>query len=210
MEQISKIISEKLLEIKAIKLEPTNYFTWASGWYSPIYCDNRKTLSFPAIRDMIRDAFVETINEKFNDFDVVAAVATAAIAQGILVADKLKKPFVYVRPQAKDHGLGNQIEGDLKDGQKVLVIEDLISTGTSSLNAVKALQNANCEVIGMVAIFSYNFNVAITAFQNEKIKLVTLSNYNDLIDRALATGYISKEELITLKEWRINPEFWNK
>jgi orotate phosphoribosyltransferase len=210
MEQISKQIAEKLLQIKAIKLEPTNHFTWASGWYSPIYCDNRKTLSYPEVRTFIKESFVKVINEKFGDFDIIAGVATGAIAQGALVADALQKPFVYIRSQAKDHGMGNQIEGKLDPNQKVLVIEDLISTGGSSLSAVKAVREANCEVIGMAAIFTYNFKKAIDAFEEANVKLVTLSNYEALIDHAIETGYVSQSDLNLLKEWRLDPSNWKK
>lgn len=210
MEHISKIISDKLLEIKAIKLSTKNYFTWASGWFSPIYCDNRKTLSFPKIRNLIRDSFIEIINENFNNFDVIAGVATGAIAHGVLVADKMEKPFIYVRPQAKTHGMENQIEGDLQKGQKVLVIEDLISTGSSSMNAINAIKDFGCVVVGMVAIFSYNFTQAFDCFEKNEINLYTLTNYNDLINRALKIGNITKEDVQMLKEWRISPETWNK
>ncbi|HOZ30104.1 MAG TPA: orotate phosphoribosyltransferase [Bacteroidales bacterium] len=210
MEQISKQIAEKLLQIKAIKLEPTNHFTWASGWYSPIYCDNRKTLSYPEVRTFIKESFVRLINDKFGDFDIIAGVATGAIAQGALVAEAMQKPFVYVRSQAKDHGMGNQIEGKLDPNQKVLVIEDLISTGGSSLSAVKAIREANCEVIGMAAIFTYNFKKANDAFEEAKVKLFTLSNYEALIEKAIETGYVSENDLELLKEWRIDPGNWKK
>ncbi|HOY37813.1 MAG: orotate phosphoribosyltransferase [Bacteroidales bacterium] len=210
MQNIAKQIAEQLLQIKAIKLDPTNHFTWASGWYSPIYCDNRKTLSFPEVRTFIRDSFVKIIGMNFGDFDVVAGVATGAIAQGALVADALKKPFVYVRSKPKDHGLENLIEGYLEKGKKVLVVEDLISTGGSSLGAVKAVRAENCEVVGMVAIFSYGFDVAKTSFENENVKLVALSNYDVLIEHAIETGYIKAEQLKTLQEWRVNPSVWKK
>lgn len=210
MEQISKQVAEKLLQIKAIKLEPTNNFTWASGWFSPIYCDNRKTLSYPEVRSFIKESFVKVIEQNFKDFDVVAGVATGAIAQGALVADALNKPFIYVRSQAKDHGMGNQIEGVVNSGQKVLVIEDLISTGGSSLSAVNALRDAGCEVVGMAAIFTYNFQKAIDAFNDANVKLHTLSNYDSLIERAIETGYVSTSDLSLLKEWRINPANWKK
>lgn len=210
MNQIANQVAEKLLQIKAIKLEPTNHFTWASGWFSPIYCDNRKTLSYPEVRSFIKNSFVKIINENFTDFDVIAGVATGAIAQGVLVADALTKPFVYVRSQAKDHGLGNQIEGKLDPGQKVIVIEDLISTGGSSLSAVNAIRNADCEVIGMVAIFTYNFQKAIDAFNEANVRLITLSNYNVLIEQALKTGYVSESDVELLNQWRIAPEKWKK
>jgi orotate phosphoribosyltransferase len=210
MDNTAKQIAEKLLQIKAIKLEPTNHFTWASGWFSPIYCDNRKTLSYPEVRTFIKDSFVKLIKENFKDFDVIAGVATGAIAQGALVADALEKPFVYIRSQAKDHGLGNQIEGKLDSGQKVLIIEDLISTGGSSLSAAEAVRNAGCEVVGMVAIFTYNFQKAIDAFDAANVKLITLSNYNVLIEQALETGYITNEDVELLNQWRIAPDKWKK
>ncbi len=210
MEKIAKQVAEKLLQIKAIKLEPTNHFTWASGWYSPIYCDNRKTLSFPEVRTFIKDAFVQVIREKFNDFDVVAGVATGAIAQGTLVAEALNKPFVYVRPKAKEHGMGNQIEGYLEEGKKVLVIEDLISTGGSSLKAVKAIREANCEVVGMVAIFTYGFQKATDSFDEAKVDLITLSSYDALIEQATETGYVSADDVKLLQEWRVDPANWKK
>lgn len=210
MDNTAKQIAEKLLQIKAIKLEPTNHFTWASGWFSPIYCDNRKTLSYPEVRTFIKDSFVKLIKENFKDFDVIAGVATGAIAQGALVADALEKPFVYIRSQAKDHGLGNQIEGKLDSGQKVLIIEDLISTGGSSLSAAEAVRNAGCEVVGMVAIFTYNFQKAIDAFDAANVKLITLSNYNILIEQALETGYITTEDVEVLNQWRIAPDKWKK
>lgn len=210
MEQIAKQVAEKLLQIKAIKLEPANHFVWASGWNSPIYCDNRKTLSYPEVRSFVRDSFVKVISANFTDYDVVAGVATGAIAQGALVADKLEKPFVYVRSQAKDHGLGNLIEGDLKPGSKVLVIEDLISTGGSSLKAVEAIRAAGCEVVGMVAIFTYGFAKAEEAFATANVKLVTLSNYNSLIDSAKQIGYVAESDVKVLQEWRVSPETWKK
>jgi orotate phosphoribosyltransferase len=210
MEAIAKRVAEKLLQIKAIKLEPANHFTWASGWYSPIYCDNRKTLSYPEVRTFIKESFVKVINENFKDFDVIAGVATGAIAQGALVADALNKPFVYVRAQAKDHGMGNQIEGVVEKGQRVLVVEDLISTGGSSLNAVHTLRDAGCEVVGMVSIFTYNFRKAVNAFEEANVKLFTLSNYDALIEKAIENGYVSEADLDLLKEWRIDPANWKK
>jgi len=210
MEQLAKQIAEKLLQIKAIKLEPANHFTWASGWFSPIYCDNRKTLSFPEVRTFIKNSFVKVIKENYSDFDVIAGVATGAIAQGALVAEALEKPFVYVRPKAKEHGMGNQIEGYLEEGKKVLVIEDLISTGGSSLKAVEALRQANCEVVGMVAIFTYGFQKADDSFKEANVDLITLSNYNALIEQALSTGYVSDSDVELLKEWRTNPSEWKK
>jgi orotate phosphoribosyltransferase len=210
MEIIAKQIAEKLLQIKAIKLEPTNHFTWASGWYSPIYCDNRKTLSYPEVRTFIRDSFVKVINHNFKEFDVVAGVATGAIAQGALVAEALNKPFVYVRSQPKDHGMGNQIEGMLNAGSKVLVIEDLISTGGSSLSAVNAIRDAKCEVVGMAAIFTYNFKKATDSFTAANVNLVCLSNYDALIEQAIETGYVSPADLKLLQEWRLDPSTWKK
>jgi orotate phosphoribosyltransferase len=208
MENISKKVAEYLMQIKAIKLQPANPFTWASGWKSPIYCDNRKTLSFPEVRSYIRDSFVLMVKELYPDAELLAGVATGAIAHGALAADKLGLPFVYVRSGAKDHGLGNQIEGYYESGQKVVVIEDLISTGGSSLNAVKTLREAGCNVLGMVAIFTYGFSKATEGFRTENCKLDTLSNYNILIEMALESGYIGATEVATLKEWRENPAEW--
>jgi len=203
-----KKIAEYLLQINAIKLQPSNPFTWASGWKSPIYCDNRKTLSFPDVRSYIRDSFVSHINTLYPFAEVIAGVATGAIAHGALVADRMNLPFIYVRSGVKEHGLGNQIEGYFEKGQKVVVIEDLISTGGSSLSAVKALKEAGCEVLGMAAIFTYEFKKASDNFASENCKLNTLSNYSVLIETALQTGYISEADVRTLKEWRRNPSVW--
>jgi orotate phosphoribosyltransferase len=208
MESISKTTAEFLLQIKAIKLQPSNPFTWASGWKSPIYCDNRKTLSFPEVRSFIRDSFALKVKELYPAAELIAGVATGAIAHGALAADKLGLPFVYVRSGAKEHGLGNQIEGYFEPGQKVVVIEDLISTGGSSLNAVKALRDAGCEVLGMVAIFTYEFKKASDAFEAENCTLDTLSNYSVLVDTAVKTGYIGQAEVETLKKWRVDPSVW--
>jgi orotate phosphoribosyltransferase len=208
MENISKKIAEYLLQIKAIKLQPSNPFTWASGWKSPIYCDNRKTLSFPEVRGFIRDSFASRVISLYPDVQLIAGVATGAIAHGALAAEKMGLPFIYVRSEAKGHGLGNQIEGYYEKGQKVVVIEDLISTGGSSLNAVKALREAGCEVLGMVAIFTYGFQKATDGFIAENCKLDTLSNYNDLIECAVESGYIGKAETETLKKWRTDPSVW--
>jgi orotate phosphoribosyltransferase len=205
---IEKKTAEYLLQIKAIKLQPSNPFTWASGWKSPIYCDNRKTLSFPEVRSFIRDSFATMIKDLYPETEMVAGVATGAIAHGALAADKLGLPFIYVRSGAKEHGLGNQIEGYFEKGQKVVVIEDLISTGGSSLNAVTALREAGCLVLGMVAIFTYEFKKATDAFTAENCKLNTLSNYSTLIETALKTGYIGQEEVVTLKNWRMDPAGW--
>lgn len=208
--EISKNIANYLLQSKAIKLQPSNPFTWASGWKSPIYCDNRKTLAFPEIRSYIKKAFAQIIQAEFGPFDVVAGVATGAIAQGALVADVLEKPFCYIRSAPKDHGLTNLIEGNLQAGQKVMVIEDLISTGGSSLKAVDAIRNAGAEVIGMVAIFTYGFPASIAAFEKANVKLITLSNYNALIDLAQDTGYVKASEIEVLKKWREAPDKWGK
>jgi orotate phosphoribosyltransferase len=197
-----------LLQINAIKLQPSNPFTWASGWKSPIYCDNRKTLSFPEVRSFIRDSFAALVKDLYPGAEVIAGVATGAIAHGALVADKLGLPFIYVRSGAKEHGLGNQIEGYFEKGQKVVVIEDLISTGGSSLGAVKALREAGCEVMGMLAIFTYEFAKAQDAFAAENCKLDTLSSYSVLIGEAVSTGYIGEAEVETLKRWRENPSVW--
>jgi orotate phosphoribosyltransferase len=208
MEDSAKKIAEYLMQIKAIKLQPSNPFTWASGWKSPIYCDNRKTLSFPAVRSYIRDTFADIVKEFYPQAEMIAGVATGAIAHGALVADKLEMPFIYVRSEAKSHGLGNQIEGYYEKGQKVVVIEDLISTGGSSLNAVRALREAGCEVLGMVAIFNYGFQKATDGFTAEKCTLHTLSNYNALVECAVETGYIGLSEVETLKNWRVDPSAW--
>ncbi len=210
MKQTEKNIAERLLKIKAVKLQPNNPFVWASGWKSPIYCDNRKTLSYPAIRTYIKNALTRTIMDLYPDAEVIAGVATGAIAQGALVADELGLPFVYVRSSPKDHGLENLIEGDLKPKQKVVVIEDLISTGGSSLKAVEAIRKDGSEVLGMVAIFSYGFGAAEEKFKNAKIKLTALSNYDAVLTEALAINYIQEKDLETLREWRKNPSLWNK
>ena len=210
MENSAKKIAEYLLQIKAIKLQPSNPFTWASGWKSPIYCDNRKTLSFPFVRSYIRDSFVSLINELYPEAQLIAGVATGAISHGALAADKLDLPFVYVRSGAKEHGLGNQIEGYFQKEQKVIVVEDLISTGGSSLNAVRALREAGCDVLGMTAIFTYEFPVASEGFIAEKCKLDALCTYSTLIETAVNTGYITEADLDTLKKWRTDPASWGK
>ncbi len=201
-------IAEFLLQIKAIKLEPNKPFTWASGWKSPIYCDNRVTLSYPKIRTFIRQQYVNAITEEFGKPDVIAGVATGGIAQGALVAQELGVPFVYIRSEAKKHGLSNMIEGVVEKGQSVIVIEDLISTGGSSLKAVEALRDAGCEVKGMVAIFTYGFKTSVDSFKKAKCKLVTLSDYETLIKQALHSNYINEKNLKSLKEWRENPAEW--
>jgi len=208
MENSAKKTAGYLLQIKAIKLQPSNPFTWASGWKSPIYCDNRKTLSFPEVRSYIRDSFAAMVKELYPQAELIAGVATGAIAHGALAADKLGLPFIYVRSGAKEHGLGNQIEGYFETGQKVVVIEDLISTGGSSLSAVKALREAGCIVMGMVAIFTYEFKKAADSFSSESCKLDTLSNYSTLIETAVKTGYINQADVETLRKWREDPSIW--
>jgi len=208
MKTLEKIFAAKLLKIKAIKLQPENPFTWASGWKSPFYCDNRKTLSYPDLRTFVKVELTRLIMENFADVDAVAGVATGAIPQGALVADALNKPFVYVRSKPKDHGLENLIEGELKPGMKVVVVEDLISTGGSSLKAVEAIRNNGCEVIGMVASYTYGFPVAEKAFTDARVKLVTLTNYEAVIGVALEIGYITKDQIPMLDEWRRDPAHW--
>ncbi len=208
MKNLERLLAEKLLHISAIKLQPVNPFVWASGWNSPIYTDNRKTLSYPEIRSFIKVELCRLIMENFQNIDAVAGVATGAIAQGALVADTLGLPYVYVRSSPKDHGLENLIEGNLKPGQRVVVIEDLISTGGSSLKAVEAIRNAGCEVAGMAAIFTYGFPIAVKKFKAAKVDLVTLSNYNAMLEAALETNYISASDVETLQEWRKDPAAW--
>jgi orotate phosphoribosyltransferase len=205
---IAETIASYLLEIKAVKLNPNTPFTWASGWKSPIYCDNRKTLSYPQIRDYICDAFVRSIKENIKNVDVVAGVATAGIPQGVLIAQALSLPFVYVRSDKKSHGLENKIEGVIEKGQSVIVIEDLISTGGSSLAVVDALRDAECKVKAMFAIFTYGFPVVDEKFKEKQCSLFTLSNYNVLIEKALKEGYIEASHLASLHEWKKAPEKW--
>lgn len=207
--ETAKKTAEVLLQINAIKLQPNEPFTWASGWKSPIYCDNRIVLSFPMIRNYIRETMAREIEELYGKPDVIAGVATGAIGIGALVADYLNLPFVYVRPEAKKHGRQNQVEGQIEKGQTVVVVEDLISTGKSSLNAVKALNEAEVNVKGMVAIFSYGFDVAKTNFEKAGIDLHTLSNYENLLDQALDTHYITEEQQDILAQWNANPSEWN-
>lgn len=208
MKQLDRILAEKLLKISAIKLQPDNPFTWSSGWNSPIYTDNRKTLSYPDIRSFIKVELSRLIMEHFPDTEVVAGVATGAIAQGALVADTLGVNYIYVRSAPKDHGLENLIEGNLKPGQKVVVVEDLVSTGSSSLKAVEAVRNAGGEVVGMVAIFTYQFPQAEENFKKAGVKLITLSNYSAMLESALKIDYIKQSDLETLKLWREDPENW--
>ena len=209
MNTLESIFAAKLLSVKAIKLQPTNPFTWASGWKSPFYCDNRKTLSFPDLRTFVKVELTRTILENFPEAEAVAGVATGAIAQGALVADALGLPFAYVRSKAKDHGMANLIEGELQPGTKVVVVEDLISTGGSSLKAVEALRAAGYEVVGMVASYTYGFPVAEQAFADADVKLITLTNYEAVVAEALRTGYIADDQVPMLHEWRKDPAHWN-
>ena len=208
MSTLEKIFAEKLLKVKAIKLQPTNPFTWASGWKSPFYCDNRKTLSYPDLRSFVKIETSRLILERFPEAEAVAGVATGAIPQGAMVADTLNMPFVYVRSKPKDHGLENLIEGELKPGTKVVVVEDLISTGGSSLKAVEAIRNYGCEVVGMVASYTYGFDVAEKAFKDAGVELATLTNYEAVVAQALSTGYIKEEEVELLNQWRKSPSEW--
>lgn len=202
-------VAEFLLQIKAVKLNPQSPFTWASGIKSPIYCDNRVTLSYPNIRTFIRQTFAEVILEKYGKPDVIAGVATGGIAQGALVAQELGVPFIYVRSSAKQHGMGNQVEGYFEKGQRVVVIEDLISTGGSSLKAVEALREAGLDVKGLVAIFTYGFDLAVQNFKSTKCPFLTLSDYDTLLKKALESNMISQADLETLEEWRKDPNNWN-
>ena len=201
--------AEILLKLEAIKLSPDNPFVWASGWKSPIYCDNRIILSDPFSRDLIANNFSEIIKSKYKNVELIAGVATGAIGIGILVAQKLNLPFIYVRPEAKKHGRKNQIEGKAVENQKVVVIEDLISTGKSSLNAVKALRNSKLDVLGMVAIFTYGFDTSVNNFEKDLVKLETLCDYSRLLEKALEIDYIKEEYLETLTEWNKDPENWS-
>lgn len=206
----AKKTAELLLQIKAIKLSPKEPFNWASGWKSPIYCDNRVTLSYPPVRVFLKKEIAKIVENEYGKPDVIAGVATGAIAIGVLVAQELGIPFIYVRPEPKKHGRKNQIEGHLERGQNVVVIEDLISTGNSSLNAVEALKEEGAVVKGMVAIFSYGFDVATTNFKDKNVSITTLSNYENLLEQALDSGYITDKELITLNDWRKDPSIWKQ
>ena len=208
MYSMEKTIAQALLKIKAVCLSPEQHFIWASGWRSPIYCDNRKILSYPQTRTLITNALGELIMKNFPDVDLIAGVATGAIAWGALVAQQLDKPFVYIRPKPKDHGLGAQIEGELGVGKKMVIVEDLISTGGNSLSAFDCALNAGISVLGMAAIFSYNFDVARRAFEKKNCELHTLTNYNTLIEEAVACKYVSEKDLETLKQWRLMPDKW--
>ena len=205
-----KKLAKSLMDIKAVLLRPEQPFTWASGWHSPIYCDNRRILSHPELRAQVAEWLAEKAMELYPEAEVVAGVATGAIAHGVLAADRMKKPFVYVRPKPKDHGTGSQIEGELAPGKKVVVIEDLISTGMSSLAAVKALRDAGADVLGMVAIFTYGFDLAAQRFAEENVKLDTLSCYSALVEVAGESGYLSACAAESLHEWRANPSEWGK
>ena len=208
MKNVAHLLAEKLLKINALKLQPANPFVWASGWNSPIYTDNRRTLSYPDVRSLTKIEPTRMIMENFPDAEAIAGVATGAIAQGALVADLLNLPYVYIRSSPKDHGLENLIEGDLRQGQKVVVVEDLVSTGKSSLKAVEAVRNAGSEVVGMVALFTYGFPVAETNFEEAGVKLLTLSDYNTMLEVALKTNYICEDDLETLRRWRNDPATW--
>lgn len=208
MNDMKKALAGKLLEIKAIKLQPNDPFTWASGWKSPFYCDNRKTLSFADLRTWVKQELVHTVLSEFPEATAVAGVATGAIAQGALVADALAMPFVYIRSKAKDHGMQNLIEGELPQDAKVVVIEDLISTGGSSLKAVEALRSAGFEVVGMVASYTYGFPVAEEAFKTANVRLVTLTDYEHVVEKALETGYIKESDVELLNAWRKDPAHW--
>lgn len=210
MQSVEKAVAKSLMEIKAVLLRPETPFTWASGWKSPIYCDNRKILSYPEIRENVCRWMADIIQKQYPDVEVIAGVATGAIAHGYLVAHMLGKPFCYVRPKPKDHGTGSQIEGILEPGKKVVIVEDLISTGMSSLAAKNALVNAGADIMGMVAIFSYNFLQARKAFEDANVELTTLSNYDTLVEVAHEIGYIRQSEIDVLKEWRISPSNWRQ
>ena len=210
MDKLKKDFARRLLNIKAIKLQPNDPFTWASGWKSPFYCDNRKTLSYPELRNYVKLELTHAILEHFPQVEAIAGVATGAIPQGALVADALTLPFVYVRSKPKDHGLENLIEGELQPGAKVVVVEDLISTGGSSLKAVQALRNKGAEVVGMVASYTYGFPVAEEAFCNAGVPLITLTDYEHVVATALETGYITQDDVQLLNEWRKDPANWKK
>jgi orotate phosphoribosyltransferase len=206
----AKKTAELLLQIKAIKLSPNKPFNWASGWKSPIYCDNRITLSYPPVRIFLKEELAKIVEQQYGKPDAIAGVATGAIAIGVLVAQQLGVPFIYVRPEAKKHGRKNKIEGHLESGQNVVVIEDLISTGNSSLNAVEAIKEEGGVVKGMVAIFTYGFDIANENFKEKNVSLTTLSNYDNLLEQALDSSYVSEKEMITLQEWRSNPSEWKQ
>lgn len=208
--EISKKVASMLLEIQAIKLNETNPYTWASGWKSPIYCDNRKSLSYPEVRTYIKTALVDAVKDNYANADVIAGVATAGIPQGALIAEELGLPFVYIRSKPKGHGMENLIEGELKQGSKVVVVEDLISTGGSSIKAAKAIKEAGAEVLGMVAIFTYGFDLSLSNFEDAQISLVTLSDYSAMLEIAVESDYITANQVASLSAWRDNPANWGR
>ena len=210
MQELSTRFAQMLLNVKCIKVQPEAPFTWASGWLSPFYCDNRKTLAYPDVRTFVKEQLARIVSEKYPQATAIAGVATGAIAQGALVADALGLPMCYVRSKAKDHGMGNLIEGTLPEGAKVVVVEDLISTGGSSLKAVEALRAAGFEILGMVASYTYGFPVAAEAFKATDVELTTLTNYEAVVQAALASGYIEEKHIPMLAEWRANPSEWGK
>jgi len=210
MKEVEQKVAESLLQIKAIKLQPKTPFTWASGWKSPIYCDNRLALSHPSIRTYIRQKLSEVVQEEFGSVQMISGVATAGIAQGVLVAQELGLPFTYVRSDAKAHGRQNQIEGEVVEGQRVVVIEDLVSTGMSSLRAVKALREAGCDVVGLVSIFNYGFEEAIQNFAEAKCRLISLCTYDSLLDFAIEYNYVQQADAELLREWRYSPSTWGQ
>ncbi len=210
MEMTDKLFAKDLMDIKAVLLRPEKPFVWASGWHSPIYCDNRRILSYPKMRTQVAQSIAEIIASKYPQAEIIAGVATGAIAHGVMVADKLEKPFIYVRPKPKDHGTGSQIEGILEPGKKVVVVEDLISTGMSSLAAVDALRKAGAEILGMVAIFTYGFAISSEQFASAGVELTTLSDYKALVEMAKETGYINESDYKVLNEWRVSPSTWGQ
>lgn len=210
MEITDKFFAKELMDIKAVLLRPENPFLWASGWHSPIYCDNRRILSYPKMRTQVAQSIADIIASKYPQVEIIAGVATGAIAHGVMVADKLEKPFIYVRPKPKDHGTGSQIEGIIESGKKVVIVEDLISTGMSSLAAVDALRKAGAEILGMVAIFTYGFAISSEQFAAAGVELTTLSDYKALVEMAKETGYINESDYKVLNEWRISPSTWGQ
>lgn len=210
MEITDKLFAKELMDIKAVMLRPEKPFLWASGWHSPIYCDNRRILSYPRMRTQVAQSIADIIASKYPQVEIIAGVATGAIAHGVMVADKLEKPFIYVRPKPKDHGTGSQIEGILESGKKVVIVEDLISTGMSSLAAVDALRKDGAEILGMVAIFTYGFAISSEQFAAAGVELTTLSDYKALVEMAKETGYINESDYKVLNEWRISPSTWGQ
>lgn len=210
MEITDKLFAKELMDIKAVMLRPEKPFLWASGWHSPIYCDNRRILSYPKMRTQVAQSIADIIASKYPQVEIIAGVATGAIAHGVMVADKLEKPFIYVRPKPKDHGTGSQIEGIIESGKKVVIVEDLISTGMSSLAAVDALRKDGAEILGMVAIFTYGFAISSEQFAAAGVELTTLSDYKALVEMAKETGYINESDYKVLNEWRISPSTWGQ